>query len=146
VRRTALVSLVAAGGLVLVAGCGDDSTGSSSATGAPAPAPASAAPSAAAPSAPTAPSSPAQNVVGTATLKGGKPEGGVQRISTKAGQPAVLMITSDTETEIHVHGADRTVKVPANQPTAVDVSEPAGGSYEVEDHASDALIAQLRVS
>jgi len=140
------VSLAAAGSLVLIAGCGDDSTGSSSATGAPAPPPASAAPSAAGSAAPPAPASPAQNVVGTATLKGGKPEGGVQRISIKAGQPAVLTVTSDTETEIHVHGADRTVKVPANQPTAVDVSQAAAGSYEVEDHASDALIAQLRVS
>ena len=135
------MSLAAAGSLVLLAGCGSDSTGSSSATGAPAPASASAGSAA-----PTAPAGQAQNVVGTATLKGGKPEGGVQRISIKAGQPAVLTVTSDTETEIHVHGADRTVKVPANQPTAVDVSQAAAGSYEVEDHASDALIVQLRVS
>ncbi len=143
-RRTVLVSLVAAGGLVLVAGCGDDSSSPSAAPSAPA----SAAPTSASTTAPApaASASPASNVVGTATLKGGKPQDGVQRISTKAGEPAVLMVTSDTATEIHVHGADRTVQVPANETTAVDVSEPAGGSYEVEDHASGALIAQLRVS
>jgi hypothetical protein len=141
VRRTVLVSLAAAGMLV-VAGCGDDSTGSAPPSS-PAPPP-----TAASTTAPTTSgtSSPAANVVGTVTLKGGKPDGGVQRITTKAGQPAVLMVTSDKATEIHVHGADRTVAVPANQPTAVDVSESAAGSYEVEDHASDALLAQLRVS
>jgi hypothetical protein len=80
------------------------------------------------------------------TLVGGKPQGGVQRISTKAGAPAVLVVTSDTATEIHVHGADRTVEVPANTPTDVDVSQSAPGSYEVEDHGSDALLVQLRVS
>jgi hypothetical protein len=85
-------------------------------------------------------------VVGTVTLTKGKPQGGAKRISTKAGQPAVLTVTSDTATEVHVHGADRLVKIPANQPTAVDVSEAAPGSYEVEDHASDALLVQLRVS
>jgi hypothetical protein len=79
-------------------------------------------------------------------MKGGKPDGGAKRISTKAGQPAVLLVTSDTATEVHVHGADRLVQIPANQQTQVDVSEAASGSYEVEDHASDALLVQLRVS
>jgi hypothetical protein len=144
VRRTVLVSLVAAGSLVL-AGCGDDETSPSAAPSAPASAAPSAAATTAAPT-PSAAPSPAQNVVGSVTLQGGKPEGDVLRISTKAGEPAVLMVTSDQATELHVHGADRTVQVPANQPTAVDVSQPAGGSYEVEDHDSGALLAQLRVS
>jgi hypothetical protein len=68
------------------------------------------------------------------------------RISTKANQPAVLLVTSDKATEVHVHGADRLVEVPANVQTSVDVSQSAPGSYEVEDHASDALLVQLRVS
>jgi hypothetical protein len=55
-------------------------------------------------------------------------------------------VTSDIATEVHVHGADRLVKIPANQATSVDVSEAAPGSYEVEDHSSDALLVQLRVS
>ncbi|HSP39102.1 MAG TPA: hypothetical protein VLR26_15270 [Frankiaceae bacterium] len=80
------------------------------------------------------------------TLVKGKPQGGAKRISTKPGQPAVLMVTSDVATEVHVHGADRLVKVPASQPTAVDISEAASGSYEVEDHSSNALLVQLRVS
>jgi len=143
VRRTVLVSLVAAGSLLL-AGCGDDDSSPSAAPSAPAPAPSAAASTPAA--TPSSAASPSQNVVGSVTLKAGKPEGSVQRVSTKAGEPAVLMVTSDQATELHVHGADRYVDVPANQPTAVDVSQSAGGSYEVEDHNSGALLAQLRVS
>jgi hypothetical protein len=135
------LALLAAGALTL-AGCGGSSNSSSSSSTASAPAVASN--SASAPTSASTASQP--NVVGTVTLIKGKPEGGAKRISTKAGQPAVLMVTSDKATEVHVHGADRLVEIPANQPTAVDVSEAAAGSYEVEDHASDALLVQLRVS
>jgi hypothetical protein len=129
-RTTVLLPLVA--GAIALSGCGGSSTPSTSPSSA-ASAPASASP---------APS----DVVGSVTLTKGKPQGGVKRISTKAGQPAVLLVTSDTATEVHVHGADRTVPIPANVATRVDVSEPASGSYEVEDHSSDALLVQLRVS
>ena len=134
-RLPAVLALSALAALPL-AGCGGDSTGgSSSSNGAPSVA-----------SAPSGAPSTQGNVVGTVTLKGGKPDGGAKRISIKAGQPAVLLVTSDTATEVHVHGADRLVSIPVNQPTPVDVSEAASGSYEVEDHASDALLVQLRVS
>lgn len=139
-RNPVLLSLLAAG-IVAVGGCGSSgSTGSGVARGPSAPGPTSAA------SSPGGSTAAAGNVIGTVTLVKGKPQGGARRISTKAGRPAVLMVTSDTATEIHVHGADRHIQVPANQPTAVDVSEAAPGSYEVEDHASDALLVQLRVS
>jgi hypothetical protein len=124
---------------LVLAGCGNDSTGSKSGSSAAAPPPAASA-------APSAGQATPANVVGTVTMKGGKPEGGVKRISIKAGQPAVLLVTSDMATEIHVHGADRTISVPANQQTSVDVSQTAPGSYEVEDHASDALLVQLRAT
>jgi hypothetical protein len=147
VRRTSALPTLFASGILALSGCGGNST-SSTPPQSPA-APTSAAPSSSAPansaSASTGTSAPA-NVVGTVTLTKGKPQGGVQRISTHAGQPAVLMVTSDTATEIHVHGVDRTVAIPANSATPVDVSQPASGSYEVEDHGSDALLVQLRVS
>lgn len=144
-RSPVVLSLLAAGALVLTGCGGDESTTSAP----PSAAPPSASTSAAAPGAPAVPSatpSTADDVVGTVTITGGQPRGGVQRISTEAGKPAVLTVTSDTATELHVHGADRYVDIPPNTPTAVDVSQPAGGSYEVEDHESGALLAQLRVS
>jgi hypothetical protein len=140
VRRTPVLLSLLAAGAVALAGCGSSggSTSSAPSTGT------SAAPSSGASASST--NAAESNVIGTVTMVKGKPEGGAKRISTKAGQPAILMVTSDTATEIHVHGADRHIQVPANKPTAVDVSEAAPGSYEVEDHASDALLVQLRVS
>jgi hypothetical protein len=140
VRRLYAVFTLSALVALPLAGCGSNSGSSGS--------PPPAAASSAAPNAGTGGSaSPAaSNVVGSVQMKSGKPTGGVKRISIKAGQPAVLMITSDAATQVHVHGADRLVSVPANQPTSVDVSEAAPGSYEVEDHSSDALLVQLRVS
>jgi hypothetical protein len=138
-RPLALLSLAAAAAITLT-GCGGSSTNTAPAGGA------SSGGSATSAAAPTPNGGAQANVVGSVTLVKGKPQGGAKRISTKAGKPAVLLVTSDTATEVHVHGADRLVKIPANQATAVDVSEAASGSYEVEDHASDALLAQLRVS
>lgn len=153
-RRTPVLLSLLAAGAVVVAGCGDSSDSTTSSppptTAGTAPTSSAAHDASAAPSgsaAPSAGSTPvASNVVGEVTLVGGKPQGGAKRISIKAGQPAVLTVTSDQATEVHVHGADRTVEVPANQATSVDVSQAAPGSYEVEDHGSDALLAQLRVS
>jgi hypothetical protein len=127
-----LLSVLTVG--VLASGCGGSSAAKS--TGSPTPsAPASAVgqPTEAA-------------TVGTLTIVDGKPDGGVKRISTTANQPAVLLVTSNKATEVHVHGADRTIEIPANMLTSVDVSQTAPGSYEVEDHSSDELLVQLRVS
>jgi hypothetical protein len=138
VRRTpALLALLAAG-TVALSGCGGSSSSPSAASS-------GGTTTSSAPSSTGAAASQSQ-VIGSVTLTKGKPQGGAKRISTKAGQPAVLMVTSDEATEVHVHGADRLVKIPANQATSVDVSEAAPGSYEVEDHSSDALLVQLRVS
>lgn len=141
-RRTPVVLSLLAAGAVALSGCGssNNSTSTSPTNGA------GTAPGTSAPAGGSGSNFQANNVVGTVTMVKGKPQGGAKRISIKAGQPAVLMVTSDTATEIHVHGADRHVQVPANQPTPVDVSQAAPGSYEVEDHASDAVLVQLRVS
>ncbi|MDQ1636202.1 MAG: hypothetical protein QOJ32_3011 [Frankiaceae bacterium] len=131
-RAPMLLSVLTVG--VLASGCGGSSATKASTTPAPsAPASAVGQPTEAA-------------TVGTLTIVDGKPEGGVQRISTTANQPAVLLVTSNKATEVHVHGADRTIAIPANTQTSVDVSQSAPGSYEVEDHASDELLVQLRVS
>lgn len=146
-RAPVLLSLLTVG--VLAAGCGGSSSSpasggtTSSGTGGTAPSSAAATPSAPG----SAVGQPIQaNAVGTLMIVDGKPDGGVKRISISANQPAVLLVTSNKATEVHVHGADRTIEVPANVQTSVDVSQSAPGSYEVEDHASDALLVQLRVS
>jgi hypothetical protein len=126
-----------------LAACGNSSSGGSSTPSAAAPG--SSAPAAAGGTSSSS-SSAAANVVGSVTMNDGKPQGGVKRITIKARQPAVLLVTSNKPAQVHVHGADRLISVPPNKPTPVDVSEPASGSYEVEDHDSDSLLVQLRVS
>jgi hypothetical protein len=133
-RRATPLFVLAAAGAIAVSGCGSSSSSPAGSTSPSTSASGGSHPSSQAP------------VVGSVTMVNGKPQGGVKRISLKAGQPAALIVTSNKPAQVHVHGADRLVPVPANMPTSVDVSEAASGSYEVEDHASDALLVQLRVS
>src|SRR3954463_4249503 len=49
---------------------------------------------------------PAQPAIHTGVLSGGKPQGGIKKLSFKKGDDAKFKITSDVSDEIHVHGYD----------------------------------------
>jgi hypothetical protein len=71
--------------------------------------------------------------------------GEVARLRFTEGETIRFRARSDVDEEIHVHGYDRYIDLPAGE--TVDVSLDAGitGIFEVELHGAGEQIAQLRV-
>jgi hypothetical protein len=124
-RGTALALLPALGMLVL-AGCGgkaDTGAGSSPST------------------APTTASTP----TGTATGNGKVNPSGAS-INVKAGQTVLITAVSDTADEVHVHGYDKQLPLTPGKSASVKFVANMKGTFEVETHESNKLVAKLVVS
>jgi len=96
--------------------------------------------------APSAPPPAADEIV----LKGGKPEGGVQRIEVKKGDTVRLLVSSDETDEIHLHGYDIERIAAPGKPARFRFEADVEGVFEIESHtAEDAglepLVARLVV-
>ena len=131
---------------VLLTGC---SAGSDPDTAAPAAAPspaASSAPSSAPPAATVAPSPTPTGTVIEVTYAAGELTGVEPRVEVPLGQQVVLRVTSDVVEEIHVHGYDLYVDIPAGGTGEVTFSADIPGAYEVELHEVGRPIFQLRVA
>lgn len=98
-----------------------------------------AAPTATAPSAPP----PAADEI---VLRGGKPEGGVQRIEVEKGDTVRLLVSSDQADELHLHGYDITRRAAPGKPARFRLVANAEGVFELESHAGlDPLVGRLVV-
>lgn len=135
-------ALVVTAALALLTGC---SAGSDPETAAPPPAPSPAASSEA--PAPTAAPSPAPTgTVIEVTYAGGELTGVDPRVEVPLGEQVVLRVTSDVVEEIHVHGYDLYVDIPAGGTGEVEFTADLPGAYEVELHEAGRPIFQLRVT
>lgn len=68
------------------------------------------------------------------------------KIDVEKGQTVVLNVTSDREDEIHVHGdIEVAVPVTADEPASKSFTADAVGSFEVESHHPNKIIAILNV-
>ena len=78
-------------------------------------------------------------------LVGGKPAGGIQKLSYTKGEQIRFRVNSDVSDEIHVHGYD--VKKDVKAGGSVSFSFPASieGVFEVELESRGEQIADLRV-
>ncbi|TCK26816.1 hypothetical protein [Pseudonocardia endophytica] len=117
-------------------GCGNAAD-----SAAPAPQPASPA-AAAAPSA--APQAPATKRI-EITVAGGKVQGGLQRIEIPLGTPVTLVVTSDENDEVHLHGYDREAELTAGTPATIEFTADQPGVFELELHGSGTQLAKLEV-
>ena len=122
--RVAMIAGVCAAALVL-GGCGgdDEETATTSA----------------------AASTESASAVPTLTVEGGQPVGGTQTLSADLGAPVVFDVTTDEADELHIHGYDKTVELPAGTPTRVEFTADIPGVFEIELHHAGTEIAQLRV-
>jgi hypothetical protein len=155
-RGTALALLPALGMLVL-AGCGDDSGAGSSPTS-PSTAPTSAPSTVATPPAPTStppgstpsnttdPSGEQADVTINVTVANGKVNPSGSSIKVKAGQTVLITAVSDAADELHIHGYDKELELQPGKPASVKFTANMKGTFEVETHESGKLVAKLVVS
>ncbi|WP_344222240.1 cupredoxin domain-containing protein [Kribbella sancticallisti] len=152
-RGTALALLPALGMLVL-AGCGDDSGAgatpstpppSSAPTPTPTETPAST-PNTKSPSNTTDPSGEQADVTINVTVANGKVNPSGSSIKVKAGQKVLITAISDAADQLHVHGYDKELELTPGKPTSVTFVANMKGTFEVETHESGKLVAKLVVS
>lgn len=79
-------------------------------------------------------------------LFGGLPADGVKSIRAQRGQTVRLVGSSDTEDSLHVHGYDKTLELHPGQTTTMSFVADVSGSFEIETHESEKLVAQLVVT
>jgi hypothetical protein len=160
-RGTALALLPALGMLVL-AGCGDDSGSGGGTAGASPSAPATT-PGETPSSAPTTASTPSGPKTGTpsntadpsgeqadvtinVTVANGKVNPSGQSIKVNAGQTVLVTAVSDAADELHIHGYDKELELAPGKPASVKFTADMKGTFEVETHESGKLVAKLVVS
>lgn len=97
-----------------------------------------AAPTATAPSAPP----PAADEI---VVKGGKPEGGVQRVVVKKGDTVRLLVSSDGADEIHLHGYDIEREAAPGKPARFRFKADVEGVFEMEVENTGEKVANLVV-
>ncbi len=90
----------------------------------------------------TAPKPAVQAIV----VSGGKPVGGVKRLSYNNGDQVRFSVQSDIADEIHVHGYDLMKDVPAGGTVSFSFPAKIEGVFEIELEGRKEQIAELRVS
>jgi hypothetical protein len=97
-----------------------------------------------APPAATQPAKPAPRVE-TIRMRGRAPVGEPRTITFDSGDTVRLRFISDVAEEVHIHGYDRYVNVPAGGSARTRFKANAEGIFEIESHGSGELLANLRV-
>jgi hypothetical protein len=64
----------------------------------------------------------------------------------KKGEPVLLVVVTDTDNKLHIHGADVEKETKAGKPTQVPLTFDEVGSYEVELHDPELLLTKIVVS
>jgi hypothetical protein len=159
-RGTALALLPALGMLVL-AGCSDDSKSSSSPSSNPTSAPTTAptstptdtssstpgsTPNTKSPSNTADPSGETADVTINVIVANGKVNPSGATVKVKAGQTVLVTAVSDAAEELHIHGYDKELELAPGKPNSVKFTANMKGTFEVETHKSGKLVAKLVVS
>lgn len=89
---------------------------------------------------------PAPARVETIRIRDGKPASGKARtLKFDSGETVRLRFTSNAASEIHIHGYDKYVDVPAGGSARTRFEANAEGIFEIEDHGTGTLLANLEV-
>ncbi|MET9268592.1 cupredoxin domain-containing protein [Kribbella sp. NPDC003557] len=156
--RGAATALLPTLGMLVLAGCGGDDTGSGSTTPSPsAPAstptstlptntPTPGSPNTSAPSNTADPSGEQADVTVDVTVANGKVNPSGATVKVKAGQTVLIKAVSDAEEELHIHGYDKELELTPGKAASVKFTANMKGTFEVETHKSGKLVAKLVVS
>lgn len=143
-----LPSMLAALGMVVLAGCGDGDAADPAATPTTSPSPAATA----SPSPTDAAGEgadegqPDADVEAEVTVEGGQVAGGVERIPVEVGDTVALRVASDVADTVHVHGYDRQAAVAPDEPAVVRFTADIPGVFEVELEQRGLPVAELEVT
>jgi heme/copper-type cytochrome/quinol oxidase subunit 2 len=124
---------LASGSLLLVTGCSGGSTAAD---------PGTASRSASSPAGAGA-SAKATDIV--VSVKDGKVSPKTHRVKVAAGSSVRILVSSDVDDEVHVHGYDIEREISAGQSVTIDFTADQTGVFEVETHESGLLLLQLQV-
>lgn len=142
-----LAGLTCAAGLVL-AGCASGSSSGASGTSSAsdsAGTSSSTVPSANA-STPASPSAPVDDAVEVVvSVRDGKVRPPTQRVKVEQGADVRLVLTSDIDDQVHVHGYDLEAELPAGRAVTLEFAADQAGLFEVETHESGLALVQLEV-
>lgn len=152
-RPASRTAALAAALLLVVAGCGDDHDDTAAQEPTPTPVVTaqatgseSGSPSADATASTASEDEPDIQVI-EINLEDGKPTEKVgPTVTVSRGDKLTLVITADADQEIHVHGLDAFIEVPAGETVTKSLTiSLAAGSYEVEVHETETLLFNLQV-
>jgi hypothetical protein len=81
----------------------------------------------------------------TIVVKGGRPQGGIQRPAIDKGEKVVLVVRSDAGEAVHLHGYNVEKAVTPGKPLRIPVTATLPGRFELELHHPDVVLAVLEV-
>ena len=79
-------------------------------------------------------------------LEGGKPVGGLARVSVPQGEKVRLIVRSDLQDSLHLHGYDIEKSVAPGAPAILQFTASIPGRFELESHEGGGQIGQLDVT
>jgi hypothetical protein len=90
---------------------------------------------------------PAEPAVPTLSIvvRGGVPEGGIQRLTVQQGEEVRIVVRSDTADELHLHGYDLVRSVGPGAPAQMRFRATIPGRFELETHTRHVLIGEVEV-
>jgi len=138
-----IAAVVLVGGIALASSAGDDDEPETTAQ------PAETAPGETPPAETEAqeePPAPPPSRVETIRMRNRAPVGEPRRLRFDRGETIRLRFVSDVAEEVHIHGFDRYVQVPAGRPRTARFKADIEGIFEVESHGSGELLAELEIS
>jgi hypothetical protein len=83
--------------------------------------------------------------VETVRIRDGGPAGEPRTITFDSGDTVRLRFRSNVAAEVHIHGYDKTLNVPAGGSERSQFKANAEGIFEIEEHHSGELLAKLEV-
>jgi len=155
--RGSALALLPTLGLLVLAGCGNESGDAGSAAGStpsvtptetPSATPSSPAtpPETDTPSNTADPSGEPADVTIDVVIAGGKVSPSGATIKAKVGQTVRVTGTGDVEEQLHIHGYDKEIEISPGKPGAVTFKADTKGTFEIETHETAKLVAKLVVS
>jgi len=142
--RVPVLPVVVVAGALALSGCGGDPAGGPETTTEPTTTEAATTTTAATTVSTETTAAPKPTTI-TVVVKGGRPQGGIQRPSIAKGEKVVLVVRTDAGEELHLHGYDIEKPVTPGAPVRIPFTANLPGRFELELHHPDALLAVIEV-